>query len=132
MNHFLYNASYFESRILNASDLEPISQNSGKFESEILECVTFRKKSLTTHQTLKWNWFVQKQTLSNVLLSEKHFLDLFSPWKRQLVQLCVFSKTTHWWKVWKEKQFPFKTFEKNQILKQRFNNASDFESRNSD
>ena len=44
--HFLYNASYFESKVSNASDLEPFFHNSGKYESEILECVTFRKKVL--------------------------------------------------------------------------------------
>ena len=76
--------------------------------------------------------WTKQPLMTNVLLSESHFLDLISPWKRQLLQLCVFSKTSNWWKEWKKKeQFPIKTFEKNQILKQVFNNASDFESRNS-
>ena len=127
----MYNASYFESRTLNASDLEPIWHNSGNFESEILVRVAFRKKVL---QRIRfWSAIdLYKNRLWWMFPFRKcHILDHFSPWKRQLLQLCVFSKTTNWWKEWKKKQFPFKTFEKNQILKQFFYKASDFESRNS-
>ena len=46
LNHFLYHASYFESRSSNASDLEPFFHNSTKFESKKLERVTLRKKVL--------------------------------------------------------------------------------------
>ena len=129
----MYNASCFESRILNASDLEPICHNSGNFESEILVRVAFRKKSYNATD-FEVQLICTKTDFDECFLSESEKvspLDLFSPWKRQLLQLCVFSKTTNWWKEWKKKQFPFKTFEKNQILKQIFYNASDFESRNS-
>ena len=103
-----------------------------KFRIEKFRTCQISEKKLTPHQNLKWNWCVQKQILSKVLLSENHFLDLFSPWKRQTLQLCIFSKTTNWWKEWKKNQFPVKTFEKNQISEKVFKNASDFESRKSE
>ena len=124
----MYNASYFESRVSNASDLEPFFHNSTNFESKILERVICRrKKCFAPHEVLKWNWFVQNRHWWMFCFQKVTFLDLISPWKRQLLQLCVFSKTINWWKEWKKSQFPFKTFEKNQILKQDFNNVSDFE-----
>ena len=44
LNQFLYNASYFESRISNALDLETIFQNSKIFGSNTLEHVRYREK----------------------------------------------------------------------------------------
>ena len=103
LNHFLYNGSNFESRVSNASDLEPFLHNSTKFESKLLERVIFRKKMFCTAWDFEVELICTKQTLMNVLLSESHFLDLISPWKRQLLQLCAFSKGTSWWKRWKKK-----------------------------
>ena len=62
LNHLLYKASKFESRNSNASELEPFLHNSTNFESKYLERVRFRKKSFTTHQVLKWNWFIKKNS----------------------------------------------------------------------
>ena len=131
LNHFIYNASYIESRILNASDLEPIFHNSGNFESEILVRVAFRKKSLTTHQILKCNWFVQKQTLMKVFFQKVTFWIFLAHENAIFCSYAFSQKPLISEKNGRKNSLPFKTFERNQILKQLFNNASDFEARNS-
>ena len=57
--------------------------------------------------------------------SEKIFFGSFYSKKRQLLQLCVFSKTNNSFEKRKKNSFPIKVFEKNQILKPVFNNESD-------
>ena len=69
---FLDNASNFESKLSSASDLKPFFYNSTNSEPKILERVRFPKKSFTTDQVYKWNWFVKKQILKKVLLSGNH------------------------------------------------------------
>ena len=46
LKHLLYNASYFESRNSNASELDPVCHNSTDFESKFLERLSFRKKKI--------------------------------------------------------------------------------------
>ena len=112
---FLYNASNFESRLSNASDLEPFYYNLAILEPKILERVGFRKKKLTTDQVFKWNWFVKKQILKKVLLSGNH--SWFIP-PRENAKFCSYAfsqKPTIVEKKWR-KSFPTKAFEKCQIL----------------
>ena len=88
----------------------------------------FEKKSLTTNHILKWTWFVQKPIFMNDLLEENHF-SILLPRKTPNSLGMRFLKNHDMEKNWKKNSFWIKTFEKNQILKQVFNNASDFESR---
>ena len=57
--------------------------------------------------------------------SEKIFFGSFYSKKRQLLQLCVLSKTNNSFKKRKKKQFSYQDFWKNQILKPVFNNEWD-------
>ena len=97
-------------------------------ESKNLERVRFRKKRLTTNHILKWTWFVQKPIFMNDLLEENHF-SILLPRKTPNSLGMRFLKNHDMEKKWKKNSFWIKTFVKNQILKQVFNNASDFESR---
>ena len=72
-----------------------------------------------------------KTYFDECLAFRKPILDLFTPWTRQFLQLCLFSKSNICWKNWKKNSFPIKTFEKNQFLNLFLFNASYFESRNS-
>ena len=64
----------------------------------------------------------------NYLLEENHF-SILLPHKTPNSSGMRFLKNHDMEKKWKKNSFWIKTFEKNQILKQVFNNASDFESR---
>ena len=130
LNHIVYHASYFESRSSNASDFEPFFHNSTKLESKKLDRVTFRKKVLQRIRFWREMDLYKHRTWWMFCFQKINFWS-FTPWKRQFLQLCAFSKSTSWWKRWKKKQFSHQDFWKNQILKQFFNSASDFESRNS-
>ena len=59
----------------------------------------------------------------------KPILDLFNPWKRQFCIYLLSQKPPIGENHGRKNISPIETFEKNQILKQCFNNASDFESR---
>ena len=88
LNHLLYNASYFESRISNASHFEPFFHNSTNFESKVLERSRFREKSFTTHQILKWNWFVKKTDFDESSAFRNSLFYLFTP---KYTKLCSYA-----------------------------------------
>ena len=127
----MYQASYFESRSSNASDLEPFFHKSRKFESKKLDRVTFRKKVL---QRIRfWSEIdLNKNRLWWMFCFQKVIFWIFSPHENgNFCNYALSQKPPVGEKAGRKNSFPIKTFEKNQILKQFFNSASDFESRNS-
>ena len=102
-NQFSYNTSYFESRVSNSLHSEPFSQNSKNCESKVLERVMFRKKMFYTASDFEVELICTKTDFDECFVFKKSILDLLTPWKRQLSQLCIFSKTNNWWKKKKEK-----------------------------
>ena len=124
LNHFLYNASFFESRISNASHFEPFCHNSTNLESKVLERSRFREKNLQRirfwseidlwKNRFWWKFRFQKLTFVS-----------FYPKIHQIMQLCVFSKNNNCFKKGRKTDFPSRRLKKKQILKQVFKNASD-------
>ena len=89
----------------------------------------FDRTSFTTDQISKWIWFVKKKLiLMNVLLAENFYCNFLSRKTPTSAVIC-FLKNLDMEKKWIKTSLWMKTLEKNQILKEIFNNASDFESR---
>ena len=104
LNHFLYNASFFESRISNASHFEPFFHNSTNLESKVLERSRFREKKLQRirfwseidlwKNRFWWKFRFQKFTFVS-----------FYPKIHQIMQLCVFPKTNNCFKKGRKTDF---------------------------
>ena len=128
LNRLLYNASHFDSRSSNASDLEPFFRNSTKFESKKLERVRFRKKSFTTHQVLKWKWFVEKKTdFDENSAFRKSLLNRFTPKKAHFCSYAFYQKPTIVLRKGK-KQFSYQDFWKESDFETSFQQRVRFES----
>ena len=100
----------------------------GNFGTKNFRKCWISKKKLTTDQVFKWNWFVKKQILKKVLLSENHSW-FISP--RENANFCSYAfsqKPTIAEKNGRKNSFPNKAFEKSQILNKLLYNESDFES----
>ena len=102
LNRLLYNASYFESRILNASDLEPFFHNSTIFESKILERVRFRKKNFYNASDFEVKLSCKKNRFWWKFCFQTITSESFYPKKCYFWQLCVFSKTSNCLKKWEK------------------------------
>ena len=125
MTQFLTNASDFESRNSNLLYFEPFFHNSTKFESKFLERVSFLNQQVAQRirfcseivlfeNRFRWKFCFQKITLGS-----------FNPMKSRLLPLCAFPTSNRRKKI----SLWIKFFEKNQILKHVYNNATDFGSR---
>ena len=99
---FLYDASYFESRISNASDLGPFFFNSTIFGSKFSESVRFRKQKFYNASDFEVKLICDKTYFDESFALGKSVLEICTPKKRQLLQLCVFSKTNNCLKSWKK------------------------------
>ena len=125
LTQFLTNASDFESRNSKLLYFEPFFHNSTKFESKFLERVSFLNQQVA--QRIRF-W-------SEIVLFENRFwwklcfqiltLGSSNPVKSRLLPLCAFPTSNR-----REKNSLWiNFFERNQILKQVYNNATDLGSR---
>ena len=131
LNRLLYNASHFDSRSSNASDLEPFFRNSTKFESKKLERVRFRKKCFTTHQVLKWKWFVEKKTdFDENSAFRKSLLNRSTPKNAHFCSYAFYQKPTIVLRKGK-KQFSYQDFWKESDFETSFQQRVRFESSSS-
>ena len=73
-----YNASCFESRNSNASELDPFCHNSTDFESKFLEAISFRKKVLQGIRFWKES-DLKKTDFDEISSFRKLLLDKFTP-----------------------------------------------------
>ena len=90
--------------------------------------VSFWINFFTTHQILKWLWFSKKQIWWKLSFQKITFGCFYTVRTPKFVDM-RFSKRMILGKKNFKKNFEMMTFEKNQILKQLFNDATDFESR---
>ena len=130
MNHFLYNESYFESRVTNASDLEPFFHNSTNFESKILERVIFRKKMVYT----AWDFEVElyKTDFDECFAFRKSLFWISLAHENANFCSYAFSqKPSIGEKSGRKNSFLSRLLKRIRFRKKVFNNASDFESRKS-
>ena len=128
LKHFLYDASCFELGISNVSDLEPFF-TTRKFRREnFLESARFRTNKFDNGSDFKVNLICKKNRFWWMFCLHKIFYGTFYT---QSPNFCSYllSKKNGMEKKGIKTSLWTKTFAKNQILKQIFNNASDFESR---
>ena len=118
LNLFLNNASCFESRISNESDLEPTFKTRQTLNLKFQNVSDFDKTSLTTDQISKWIWFVKKRFWWIHCLQKTFFWILLA---RKTLNVCSYLpllKNHDMEKKWIINSFWMKNVENNQILKQ--------------
>ena len=116
LNHFLYNASYSESRHSNASDLEPFFYPSTIVESKNLERVRFRKKKSYDESHFEMNLICTKTNFYEWFAWRKLLFDPFTPQNAKFFRYAFSQKPWYGEKM-----------EKEQFLNQDFWKESDFE-----
>ena len=120
LNHFLYNASFFESRVSNASNLQPFYHNSTNFESKSLERVLFRKKNDTASELEVELLMCTKTDFVESFAFRKKIFGSFQPVKTPNFATMRFLKNNQLVKRMEEKPVSYQDFWKESDFEKSF------------